>query len=269
MENKLGKRAPVEWWQVLFDCCCKKQVVDSRWGKLQVTEGSVLLDQDLLLQSVNTENLGNHFAIAKKRRQKMEKVLEEATKGSKKVEEETIQEPPQFLTIKHVLTTSQPPEEQPLRYPVTNLRVKSVTQQQVSNESRREHIMRSIDVDQYLQNVKLGDFYLVKHLGRGLFTKFTEIHLQINSKLYSKGRKTPVPEDMPDSVKKYFGKRFTLFGKFDEGIKMDEVGWYSVTPECIAAYTAKRLPYPKILDMFSGVGGNSIQVMTYITSSSR
>lgn len=262
MDKKLGKRKPVDWWEMLFDCCFKKQVIDPRWGRLQVTEGSVLLCQDLLLQSINTENFGDHFKIAKNNKQEIERALEEAAKSSNKQEETIVPEPAHCLTIKHVLTTSQKPEEQPIRYPVTNLRMKSVTQEQISNESRREHIMRSIDVDQYLKNVKLGEFYLVKHLGRGLFTKFTEIHLQINSNLYSKGKKTRPPEDMPESVKKYFSKRYTLFNRFDEGIQMDEVGWYSVTPECIAAYTAKRMPYTNILDMFSGVGGNSIQVFT-------
>jgi hypothetical protein len=93
-----------------------------------------------------------------------------------------------------------------------------------------------------------------------MFVKFTEKHLQINKQLYSKGRQTKPPRDMPEHIKKYFPKRYTLFSKFDEGIQLDEVGWYSVTPECIAQYTAERLAYAKIVDMFSGVGGNTIQV---------
>jgi trimethylguanosine synthase len=31
-----------------------------------------------------------------------------------------------------------------------------------------------------------------------------------------------------------------LFSKYDFGIKIDEEGWYSVTPEVIAKYLAER-----------------------------
>lgn len=36
-------------------------------------------------------------------------------------------------------------------------------------------------------------------------------------------------------------------------------GWYSVTPEKIAAHIAERCALPIVIDAFCGVGGNTIQ----------
>jgi trimethylguanosine synthase len=57
-----------------------------------------------------------------------------------------------------------------------------------------------------------------------------------------------------------------LFSKYDCGIKIDTEGWYSVTPEIIANYLAKRINELNrggetkltVLDPFVGVGGNLI-----------
>lgn len=40
---------------------------------------------------------------------------------------------------------------------------------------------------------------------------------------------------------------------------MDQEGWYSVTPEKIAAHIAERCASDVIIDAFCGVGGNTIQ----------
>ncbi|KFK44865.1 hypothetical protein AALP_AA1G312500 [Arabis alpina] len=58
---------------------------------------------------------------------------------------------------------------------------------------------------------------------------------------------------------KYWNQRYNLFSKYDQGIKMDEEGWYSVTPEEIAIKQAQRCHGKVIIDCFSGVGGNTIQ----------
>lgn len=61
---------------------------------------------------------------------------------------------------------------------------------------------------------------------------------------------------------KYWPQRYSLWSRFDEGIWMDTVGWYSVTPEPIAIHIAKRLPAGHTLtvwDPFGGLGGNAIQ----------
>lgn len=62
---------------------------------------------------------------------------------------------------------------------------------------------------------------------------------------------------------KYWHQRYRLFSKFDDGIKLDEESWYSVTPEEIAKHIAKRCVTlnntKRIIDAFCGAGGNTIQ----------
>lgn len=61
-------------------------------------------------------------------------------------------------------------------------------------------------------------------------------------------------------VKKYWRQRYSLFSRYDEGIKMDEEGWFSVTPEEIAVRHAQRsVAGGVVVDCFAGMGGNSIQ----------
>ncbi|XP_008798555.2 uncharacterized protein LOC103713414 isoform X2 [Phoenix dactylifera] len=58
---------------------------------------------------------------------------------------------------------------------------------------------------------------------------------------------------------KYWLQRYLLFSRFDDGIKMDEEGWFSVTPESIARHHASRCGNGIVIDCFTGVGGNAIQ----------
>lgn len=60
-------------------------------------------------------------------------------------------------------------------------------------------------------------------------------------------------------VHKYWLQRYDLFSRFDEGIELDEEGWYSVTPECVAARHAERCNGRVVVDCFTGCGGNAIQ----------
>lgn len=91
-------------------------------------------------------------------------------------------------------------------------------------------------------------------------------------------------------LKKFHRQRYDLFHRFDEGIQIDDEGWWSVTPELIAAHTALvlgRSEHPThtdyhgheqgqsqglppsddalatttglVWDAFAGVGGNTIQ----------
>ncbi|KAJ8305602.1 hypothetical protein KUTeg_016147 [Tegillarca granosa] len=62
----------------------------------------------------------------------------------------------------------------------------------------------------------------------------------------------------PDLVK-YWGQRYRLFSRFDDGVKLDKEGWFSVTPEKIAEHIAERCQCDLIIDAFCGVGGNAIQ----------
>ncbi|XP_063114558.1 trimethylguanosine synthase isoform X2 [Cavia porcellus] len=67
-----------------------------------------------------------------------------------------------------------------------------------------------------------------------------------------------VPELM-----KYWAQRYRLFSRFDDGIKLDREGWFSVTPEKIAEHIAGRVSQcfkcDIVVDAFCGVGGNTIQ----------
>lgn len=61
---------------------------------------------------------------------------------------------------------------------------------------------------------------------------------------------------------KYWAQRYRLFSRFDDGIKMDRVSWYSVTPEKIAHHIATRFRdagMRVIVDAFCGAAGNAIQ----------
>jgi len=61
---------------------------------------------------------------------------------------------------------------------------------------------------------------------------------------------------------KYWAQRKRLFSRFDDGIKLDQEGWFSVTPEAIADHIAERMVTDCqgliMLDAFVGVGGNAI-----------
>lgn len=68
-----------------------------------------------------------------------------------------------------------------------------------------------------------------------------------------------INEEISPSLNKYWCQRYLLFNKYDDGIKMDGEGWFSVTPEAIAKHHALRCGSGTIVDFFAGVGGNSIQ----------
>ncbi|XP_060054873.1 trimethylguanosine synthase isoform X2 [Erinaceus europaeus] len=67
---------------------------------------------------------------------------------------------------------------------------------------------------------------------------------------------------VPELVK-YWAQRYRLFSRFDDGIKLDREGWFSVTPEKIAEHIAGRVSQTfecdTVIDAFCGVGGNTIQ----------
>ncbi|MCO5601566.1 hypothetical protein L7F22_055689 [Adiantum nelumboides] len=67
-------------------------------------------------------------------------------------------------------------------------------------------------------------------------------------------------EAVHHSVVKYWLRRYSLFSRFDKGIKIDEEGLFSVTPEEIAKHQAAHCGSSGIvIDAFTGVGGNAIQ----------
>lgn len=64
------------------------------------------------------------------------------------------------------------------------------------------------------------------------------------------------------SIAPFKKRRYDLFSLYDDGVRLNEEMWYSVTPEAIAAHVASRVAgegEKLILDAFCGAGGNSIQ----------
>lgn len=61
-----------------------------------------------------------------------------------------------------------------------------------------------------------------------------------------RGVAAPVTVD----VSKYWYKRHILWSKYDAGILMDDEGWYSVTPEAVAAHIAAK---PTCVTVCAGV----------------
>ena len=87
----------------------------------------------------------------------------------------------------------------------------------------------------------------------------------------------PVPEELVSfpHISKYWAQRYRLFSMYDDGVKLDQESWYSITPEKIAEHIAERCRFKfaneistskvifsrcdVIVDGFCGVGGNAIQ----------
>jgi len=85
------------------------------------------------------------------------------------------------------------------------------------------------------------------------------------------------PPQLDPSIQKYWKQRRRLFSRFDQGIQLDQEGWFSVTPEPIALHVAARtvdlvLEQQRargcpaaaaagrmtVLDAFGGCGGNAL-----------
>lgn len=67
-------------------------------------------------------------------------------------------------------------------------------------------------------------------------------------------------EALDKNLMKYWLRRSSLFSRFDNGVKCDEQGLFSVTPEEIAKHQAFLCGSGGIVvDAFTGVGGNAIQ----------
>ena len=53
-------------------------------------------------------------------------------------------------------------------------------------------------------------------------------------------KKEEEEEEISGGKAKYWGQRYRLWSKYDDGILMDDESWYSVTPEEIAAHIAEK-----------------------------
>nr|KAF6426937.1 trimethylguanosine synthase 1 [Molossus molossus] len=97
----------------------------------------------------------------------------------------------------------------------------------------------------------------------------TETEAEIKKKKKKKKNKNRKVIGLPPEIAaipdlaKYWAQRYRLFSRFDDGIKLDREGWFSVTPEKIAEHIAGRVSESFkcdiVVDAFCGVGGNTIQ----------
>ncbi|XP_027733186.1 trimethylguanosine synthase-like [Vombatus ursinus] len=108
---------------------------------------------------------------------------------------------------------------------------------------------------------------------RQLVTVGIPDYLQVETDAKKKKKKSkkknktlnPFPPEIAavPELAKYWAQRYRLFSRFDDGIKLDKEGWFSVTPEKIAEHIAGRVHLSFncdiIVDAFCGVGGNAIQ----------
>eukprot|EP00347_Sterkiella_histriomuscorum_P013803 403363306 len=68
-------------------------------------------------------------------------------------------------------------------------------------------------------------------------------------------------EDMND-ILKFIKQKYFMFSRYDMGICLDKVGWFSLTPEPVAAFMAsfvEDINKAIVVDCCCGVGGNIIQ----------
>ncbi|XP_027494628.1 trimethylguanosine synthase isoform X1 [Corapipo altera] len=115
-----------------------------------------------------------------------------------------------------------------------------------------------LDIPDYLQ-ANTEDFS--QAVDEKITTKKKEKKRRRRNKIALRSIPAEIAAD-PELVK-YWAQRYRLFSRFDEGIKLDREGWFSVTPEKIAEHIAVRVSQSFncdiIVDAFCGVGGNAIQ----------
>lgn len=104
-------------------------------------------------------------------------------------------------------------------------------------------------------------------------------------------RRYDAPCPLPATHAKYWDQRYRLFTRFDRGVQLDDEGWFSVTPECIADHISRRCieisgagartgagagvrrggcldgEVRVILDGFAGYGGNAVSLLRHFPHS--
>ena len=87
------------------------------------------------------------------------------------------------------------------------------------------------------------EHYKVNNIYSGVFQKPDGTEVAVLFKMSQKvvKMKREIKADRNKSENKFWGKRYNLFSKFDDGIKLDEESWYSVTPEPMAEYLGNRV----------------------------
>jgi 16S rRNA G966 N2-methylase RsmD len=118
--------------------------------------------------------------------------------------------------------------------------------------------------DTYAQDTCTQDTYT-----QDTYTQDTHIHetLQPCTRENADANESVTTSPAPH-MHRYYQQRYDFFSRFDCGIDMGagDEGWWSVTPELIAAHTAREARFivdndkdPVVIDAFAGIGGNAIQ----------
>ncbi|XP_075209378.1 trimethylguanosine synthase isoform X1 [Anomaloglossus baeobatrachus] len=130
----------------------------------------------------------------------------------------------------------------------------STSEQPPDAEKSSTRELVSLEIPDYLQaEAEESDH------GAGTSVKYKKISKKQRKKI----RIWPAEIAIDPCLAKYWAQRYRLFSRFDEGIKLDKEGWFSVTPEKIAEHIAHRvrqcISSAVVVDAFCGVGGNAIQ----------
>ncbi|XP_029109145.1 trimethylguanosine synthase isoform X1 [Scleropages formosus] len=133
----------------------------------------------------------------------------------------------------------------------------------VGKEEDEEQEEQEVEPGRELLPLDVPDYLLPDPPGPGIEEESSNPPRKKKTKKKKKTAKMP-PEIAADpDLAKYWVQRYRLFSRFDEGIKLDHEGWFSVTPEKIARHIAKRVHDRSrpllVIDAFCGVGGNAIQ----------
>lgn len=164
-------------------------------------------------------------------------------------------------------------EEEECRYPshsqdpLRRFQHNLSTGTQEEEEEQEQEQEEEVNPDRHLACLEIPDFLLPDAGGQAIDS--TRKQKKKKKKNRRKVRRREGCVDMPDDIAaepdlaKYWAQRYRLFSLFDQGIKLDHEGWFSVTPEKIAEHIAQRVQENftshLVIDAFCGVGGNAIQ----------
>ncbi|KAM7124482.1 trimethylguanosine synthase isoform 1-T1 [Ciconia maguari] len=116
-----------------------------------------------------------------------------------------------------------------------------------------------------LVSLDIPDYLRAEDVSQAVDEKITTKKKEKKRRRRNKNALGAIPAEIAadPELAKYWAQRYRLFSRFDEGIKLDREGWFSVTPEKIAEHIAIRVSQSFncdiIVDAFCGVGGNAIQ----------
>ena len=94
---------------------------------------------------------------------------------------------------------------------------------------KKENISKPLPINKYVENKLIA---LGSHQAR-LLCKVKSVYIEPSQAAKDLQKKCDLESKVfegEESIKKFWEKRCFLFEKFEEGIKLDEESWFSVTP---------------------------------------